>query len=200
MSLQQWICSILSRHKFFSLFQYFYTWSESKTWHESVRNPYHCSVLHQDQKTNAQKVERVTTEIWREVLRGVKIVLVIKRILIKKHFMYHLPYSDKCSALKALWEWIPSNNVCLFLPSFKSKPQLCIWQRKGEHFVHLLGALGFDEGFKGNLKAKLLLTFWFSLNLIHSYFCKGLMVGWETLFPCSSIWQGTSFSSLWHSC
>lgn len=33
------------------------------------------------------------------------------------------------------------------------------------------------KGFKANLKAKLLLTFWFSLNLIHLYFWKCLMRG-----------------------
>lgn len=37
------------------------------------------------------------------------------------------------------------------------------------------------KGFKGNLKAKLLLTFWFSLNLIYLYFWKGLMMG-DTFF------------------
>jgi len=37
------------------------------------------------------------------------------------------------------------------------------------------------KGFKGNLKAKLLLTFSLSLNLIHLYFWKGLVMG-DTFF------------------
>lgn len=37
------------------------------------------------------------------------------------------------------------------------------------------------KGFKGNLKAKLLLTFRFCLNLICLYFWKGLMMG-DTFF------------------